>query len=127
MARPQRDAITVLDLAGVPFEVIDIVVGVVTRILFVAMVWGREIAGLGKQRPLLIFYEEAHSYLPRSGTSPFIAGYAARSVRRVFKEGRKYGVGAVVVSQRPSDLDETVLSQCGTFVALRLSNSDDQG
>ncbi len=120
-------AITVLDLAGIPFEVVDIVVGVVTRILFEGMFWGRDIPGIGRQRPLLIIYEEAHAYLPRGGSTQFVAGYAGSSVRRIFKEGRKYGIGAIVVSQRPSELDETILSQCGTFFALRLSNSDDQG
>ncbi len=119
--------ITVLDLGGIPFEVIDLVVGVLTRILFEGMFWGRDLPGLGRQRPLFIVYEEAHGYLPRGGTAQFIAGYASRAVRRVFKEGRKYGVGAIVVSQRPSELDETILSQCGTFIALRLSNGDDQG
>jgi DNA helicase HerA-like ATPase len=117
--------ITVLDLAGVPFEVMDIVVGVATRIMFEAMFWGRQLPGIGRQRPLLIVYEEAHAYLPRGGASQFVSGYAASAVRRVFREGRKYGVGAMLVSQRPSDLDETIMSQCGTFIALRLSNSDD--
>ena len=118
--------ITVLDLEGVPSEITDLVVGVLTRILFEGMFWGREGAGMGKQRPLLLIFEEAHGYLPRGGGDRFVAGYAAREVRRVFKEGRKYGVGAIVVSQRPSELDETILSQCGTFFALRLSNPDDQ-
>lgn len=119
-------AITVLDLGGVPSDVMDLIVGVITRILFESMFWGRSLEGTGRQRPLLLVYEEAHSYLPRKSGEQFVAGYAARAVRRVFKEGRKYGVGAVVVSQRPSELDETVLSQCGTFFTLRLSNSDDQ-
>ena len=120
-------AVTVLDLGGVPSEVTDLVVGVLTRILFEGMFWGRDIPGVGKQRPLLIVFEEAHSYLPKDGSSQFVAGYAARSVRRILKEGRKYGVGAIVVSQRPSELDETILSQCGTFFSLRLTNSGDQG
>ena len=120
-------AITVLDLGGVPPEVTDLVVGVVTRILFEAMFWGRDMLGIGRQRPLLIVYEEAHAYLPRGGSGQFVSGYASKSVRRILKEGRKYGVGAIVVSQRPSELDETILSQCGTFFALRLSNPDDQG
>ncbi|AER66200.1 AAA ATPase [Thermovirga lienii DSM 17291] len=120
-------AVTVLDLGGVPSEVTDLVVGVLTRILFEGMFWGRDIPGVGKQRPLLIVFEEAHSYLPKDGSSQFVAGYAARSVRRILKEGRKYGVGAIVVSQRPSELDETILSQCGTFFSLRLTNSSDQG
>jgi uncharacterized protein len=119
-------SITVFDLAGVPFEVIDLVVGVMTRILYEGMFWGRDLRGIGKQRPLLIVYEEAHGYLPKGSGGQFIAGYASRAVRRIFKEGRKYGVGSIVISQRPSELDETILSQCGTFVALRLSNSDDQ-
>jgi uncharacterized protein len=118
--------ITVLDLAGVPFEVIDLIVGVITRIIFETMFWGRDLKGLGRQRPLLLIYEEAHAYVPRTSGAQFIAGYASRAVRRVLKEGRKYGVGAILVSQRPSELDETILSQCGTFFALRLSNSDDQ-
>lgn len=122
-----KNAITVLDLGGVPPEVTDLVVGVATRILFEGMFWGRDLPGIGKQRPLLLVYEEAHSYLPKGGSAQFVAGYAGRAVRRIFKEGRKYGVGAIVVSQRPSELDETILSQCGTFFALRLSNSDDQG
>jgi uncharacterized protein len=121
-----EQAITVFDLGGVPFEVVDLVVGVITRIMFEGMFWGRDLPGTGRQRPLLLVYEEAHGYLPKGGTGPFIAGYASRAARRIFKEGRKYGVGAVIVSQRPSDLDETILSQCGTFIALRLSNNDDQ-
>lgn len=120
-------SITILDLAGIPSEVTDLVVGVLTRILFEGMFWGRELPGVGKQRPLLVVFEEAHSYLPRGGTTQFVTGYAARSVRRILKEGRKYGIGSILVSQRPSELDETILSQCGTFFSLRLSNSDDQG
>jgi hypothetical protein len=118
--------ITVFDLAGVPPEVIDLVVGLLSRTLFEVMFWGRTIVDVGKQRPLMIVFEEAHRYLP-SGEGYFIQGYARRSVQRILKEGRKYGMGAILVSQRPSELDETLLSQCGTFVALRLSNSQDQG
>lgn len=119
--------ITVLDLGGVPFEIMDMVVGLISRILFESIFWGRYIPGFGRQRPILMVYEEAHSYLPRGGSNQTVTGYASRAVRRICKEGRKYGIGALVVSQRPSDLDETILSQCGTFIALRLSNSQDQG
>jgi DNA helicase HerA-like ATPase len=70
-------------------------------------------------------FEEAHQYLP-SGEARFIQGYARRAVQRVLKEGRKYGFGALVVSQRPAEVDETILSQCGTFIALRLTNGSDQ-
>jgi len=120
-------AITVLDLAGIPSEIMDIIVGVVSRILFEGMFWGRDLPGVGRARPLFLVYEEAHNYLPKGGSGQFVSGFAIRMVRRIFKEGRKYGIGALVVSQRPSELDETILSQCGTFFALRLSNSDDQG
>lgn len=118
--------VTVLDLAGVPSEVTDLVVGLVTRILFETMFWGRDLKGVGRQRPLLVVFEEAHAYLPR-GEGQFLQGYARRSVQRLLKEGRKYGIGAAIVSQRPSEIDETILSQCGTFFALRLSNGQDQG
>jgi len=119
--------ITVFDLGGVPSEVLDLVVGVLTRILFQNQFWGRNLKGIGRQRPLLMVLEEAHLYLPRGGAEKFVSGYASAAVRKVFKEGRKYGIGATVVSQRPSGLDETILSQCGTFISLRLTNSDDQG
>lgn len=118
-------AITVFDLAGVPAEVTDLVVGALSRILFETVFWGRNLPGVGRQRPLLAVFEEAHLYLPQ-GDPRFLQGYARRIVQRILKEGRKYGFGAVVVSQRPSEVDETILSQCGTFVALRLTNSNDQ-
>jgi DNA helicase HerA-like ATPase len=120
-----ENPITIFDLAGVPAEVMDLVVGLLSRLLFELMFWGRELPDVGKQRPILIVYEEAHRYLP-SGEGYFIQGYARRSVQRILKEGRKYGLGAILVSQRPSELDETILSQCGTFIALRLSNGQDQ-
>ena len=72
-------------------------------------------------RPLLIVMEEAHRYLgPDSGS------IAADVIKQIAKEGRKYGVGAMLVSQRPAEVDETVLSQCGTMIALRLSNPNDR-
>jgi hypothetical protein len=118
--------ITVIDLGGLPSEVLDLVVGVVTRAIFEVMFWGRELDGLGRNRPVLLFFEEAHAYLGTGESTQFVAGYARKAVRKVFKEGRKYGIGAVVVSQRPSELDETILSQCGTFIALRQTSSEDQ-
>jgi uncharacterized protein len=75
----------------------------------------------GRNRPLLIAYEEAHSYLGKNETI-----YARNAVEKIFKEGRKFGLGAVVISQRPSELSETILAQVGTFIALRLTNSSDQ-
>jgi DNA helicase HerA-like ATPase len=113
--------IALLDLAAVPAAVIDPLVGAIVNIVYEALLWSRGLSEGGRERPLLMVFEEAHTYLSRSD-----GGMAGEQVRRVVREGRKYGVGAVVVSQRPSELDETVLSQCGTLVALRLSNGSDR-
>ena len=113
--------ITILDLSGVPSGVLSRLVGSTLGIIYEALFWSREKTEGGIKRPLLIVMEEAHRYLAESGH-----GGAADIVQRIAKEGRKYGVGAMIVSQRPSDVDETVLSQCGTFFALRLSNPEDR-
>jgi hypothetical protein len=118
--------ITILDLGGIPFETMDLAVGLISRLSYETMFWGRFLDGIGRQRPLLMVYEEAHSYLPKGGSNQFVQGYSGSAVRRICKEGRKYGIGALIISQRPSDLDSSILSQCGTFIALRLSSSDDQ-
>lgn len=118
--------ITIFDLSGVPFEVVDVAVGVLTRLIFDCMFWGQYSSGVGRHRPTFLVFEEAHRYLQREPDS-FQHGYARKSVERIFKEGRKYGLGAAVVTQRPSELSEAILSQCGTFIAMRLSNSQDQG
>ncbi|ACT95677.1 ATP-binding protein [Dyadobacter fermentans] len=118
--------ITILDLGGIPYNIIDLAVGQITRLTYETMFWGRKIDGIGRQRPLLLVFEEAHSYLPHGGGGVHVQGYATSAVQRVCKEGRKYGIGAIIISQRPSDLDTSILSQCGTFIALRLSTSDDQ-
>lgn len=75
----------------------------------------------GRQRPNLVVMEEAHRYLGKDSNN-----LARTMVQRIFKEGRKFGIGAMIVSQRPTEIDETILSQCGTFIALRLSNSSDR-
>ena len=116
--------ITVFDLSNAPHEVIDLAIGAISRVLFDACFWGRSVPGIGRTRPLVVVYEEAHVYLSKQGIS---YGYAKRAAQRIMKEGRKYGVGAVIVSQRPSEVDDTILSQCGTFIAMRLTNSSDQG
>ena len=113
--------ITILDLSGVPSSVLERLVGSILKIVYEALFWSREKTEGGIQRPLLVVMEEAHRYL-----SDRLEGTASEVVQRIVKEGRKYGVGAMVVSQRPSEVNETVLSQCGTFFALRLSNSSDR-
>jgi DNA helicase HerA-like ATPase len=117
-----EERLTILDLAGVPFNVLDITVGLITRFVFDSMFWGRHEPYTGRQRPLFIAYEEAHSYLNDSEGN----NYAKDAVERIFKEGRKFAVGAMIVSQRPSEISQTILAQVGTFIALRLTNSSDQ-
>lgn len=114
--------ITILDLSGVPSSVLGRLVGSILNILYEGLFWGREYPEGGKQRPQLIVMEEAHRYLGRDADGP-----AKEMVQRIVKEGRKFGIGAMIVSQRPSEIDETILSQCGTFFSLRLSNAADRG
>lgn len=114
--------LAILDLSEVPFEVLDITVGLITRFIYDSMFWGRNEAYTGKQRPLLLAYEEAHTYLNKNYNN----SYSKLAVEQVFKEGRKFGLGALVISQRPSEVSETILAQVGTFIALRLTNSGDQ-
>jgi len=113
--------ISVLDFSGVPGEVTDLAVGLVLQMLFELSVRSRT-DGIGRPRPVLIVLEEAHRYLGDSTTTRV----AKESVNRIAREGRKYGVGVMLVTQRPSELPDTALSQVGTIVALRLTNSTDQ-
>jgi hypothetical protein len=121
-----EERLTILDLNEVPFELTDISVGLITRIVFDSMYWGRFEPYTGRNRPLLLVYEEAHSYLPKGEATSNIYGYARKAVERVYKEGRKFGVGAMVVTQRPSEISQTILAQVGTFIALRMTNSSDK-
>jgi hypothetical protein len=113
--------ISVFDLSGIPTSIVDDMVGAVLRILYDAVFWGRLKQEGGRQRPLLIVLEEAHVYLSAQSRSR-----AATAARRISKEGRKYGAGLMLVSQRPSEVDPTILSQCGTVIALRLTNDSDR-
>jgi DNA helicase HerA-like ATPase len=113
--------ITILDLSGVPAVVLTELVGVLLRITFDALFWARNLSEGGRERPLLVVLEEAHAYLGKGDSGP-----AAIAVQRIVKEGRKYGIGAMIVSQRPSEIDATILSQCGTIVAMRLANVADR-
>lgn len=113
--------ITILDLSGVPSTVLEQLVGSILKIVYESLFWSREKSEGGIERPLLVVMEEAHRYLSSNAS-----GLASETVQKIAKEGRKYGVGAMIISQRPSEVNETVLSQCGTFFALRLSNPSDR-
>ncbi len=113
--------VTILDLSSVPSTVLERLVGSILKIVYESLFWSREKSEGGRSRPLLVVMEEAHRYLSADAD-----GLASETVQRIAKEGRKYGVGAMVISQRPSEVDETILSQCGTYFALRLSNPTDR-
>jgi hypothetical protein len=110
--------ITILDLSGVPSEVLNVVVSVICRLTFDFSVWS------DTQMPITIVCEEAHRYAPRDKDAGFEP--VKRALSRIAKEGRKYGVSLCVVSQRPSDLAPSLLSECNTLFALRMTSQDDQ-
>jgi len=113
--------ISIVDVSGVPSDVTSVVVSVLARMVFDYAIWSRTEA----QRPLLLVCEEAHRYVPKDDRQE--SGQAVRKIlERIAKEGRKYGVSLGLITQRPSDLAEGVLSQCGTIVSMRLNNDRDQ-
>lgn len=117
----QKAAVTVIDLSSVPFDVRPTVAAQIGRLAFEFNYWNPKY----REFPIMLMCEEAHAYIPRASESQF-AG-SRKSMERIAKEGRKYGVGLAVVSQRPHEVSETVLAQCGTFICLRITNPDDQG
>ena len=125
----ERSNVTILDVSGVPFEVLSITVSLVSRILFEYGYFYKRIRAESGEKiqndvPVLLVYEEAHKYVPNSATAKYRA--ARESIERIAKEGRKYGVSLMLASQRPSEISETIFSQCNNFVAMRLTNPSDQ-
>lgn len=112
--------ISIIDLSGVPSDVVDVVVSVLCRMVFDFAVWSPRPVKV----PILLVCEEAHRYAPRSDAAAFQP--TKQALARIAKEGRKYGVSLGLISQRPSELAETILSQCNTLIALRMSNEQDQ-
>jgi DNA helicase HerA-like ATPase len=110
--------ISVIDLSTVPHEILDVVISVIARLAFDLAVWSQ--GGL----PMLLVCEEAHRYAPANGEDKFVP--TRKALGRIAKEGRKYAISLALVTQRPSELDPTILSQCSTAIALRLSNERDQ-
>lgn len=114
--------VTTLDLSGVPSDIVDVVVSLLSRLVFDFAMWSHRHAGAP---PILLVCEEAHRYVPHAGGDSRIQS-ARKSLERIAKEGRKYGVSLGLVSQRPSDLSEAVLSQCGTIMSMRMNNEKDR-
>ena len=123
--------VTVIDLSGVPFEVLSITVSLISRILFEYGYFYKRLRSeknpdekINNDIPLLLVYEEAHKYVPTSDLVKYRA--SKTSIERIAKEGRKYGVTLLLASQRPSEISETIFSQCNNFIAMRLTNPTDQ-
>jgi DNA helicase HerA-like ATPase len=114
----QGKPISILDFSSIPSEALNIVVSVVSRLAFELATWSE------RKIPILLVCEEAHRYIPRDVTQGFAS--TRRIISRIAKEGRKYGVSLAIISQRPSELEPSTLSQCSTIFSMRLSNEIDQ-
>ena len=114
--------IRILDLSGIPNEVAGIASSAVARILFSMKIW--QTVEERTTSPLVLVCEEAHRYVPNSGEAQYEAAQVA--IKRIAKEGRKYGIGLLLVSQRPSEVEATVLSQCNSWIVLRITNEADR-
>ena len=113
--------VSVFDVSALPSEMLPMIVGTMLRVIYDMLFWGQDLPIGGRQQPLLIVIDEAHLFVPEGVDTP-----AHRTLSTLAKEGRKYGVGLVLVSQRPSELDSTILSQCGSLIAMRLTNASDR-
>lgn len=114
--------IRIVDISGLPNEVAGLLTAMISRLIFEYKI--RQDRNQREKDPVLLVFEEAHRYVPNTGEAQYKEAQIA--IRRIAKEGRKYGIGLMLVSQRPSDVEKTVLSQCCSWIILRLTNSSDQ-
>lgn len=126
-----KSNITIIDLSGVPFEVLSITVSLISRLLFEFGYFYKRLRHstnpnetINNDAPFLLVYEEAHKYVPNSDLVKYRA--SRESIERIAKEGRKYGITLMLASQRPSEISETIFSQCNNFITMRLTNPNDQ-
>jgi hypothetical protein len=115
--------IKIIDFSEVPSDILPLVIGLVGRLIFSVQQWSEA----GNRHPIALLCDEAHLYIPERLNQDSASELGLRNFERIAKEGRKYGVSLVVISQRPSEVNRTVLSQCNNFISLRLSNAEDQG
>ena len=113
--------VTIFDVSGLPSEVLPTIVGTMLRVVYDMLFWAQDLPIGGRQQPLLVVIDEAHLFVPEGSETS-----AHRTLSMIAKEGRKYGIGLMLVTQRPSEVDSAVLSQCGSLLALRLTNSADR-
>ncbi|ALL19239.1 TPA: ATP-binding protein [Citrobacter amalonaticus] len=118
----EKTTVQIVDLSGVPNEVAGVASAAIARIVFQIKIWQTE--DERQTSPVLLVCEEAHRYVPNRGDAQYEAAQSA--IRRIAKEGRKYGVGLLLVSQRPSEVEATVLSQCNSWIVLRITNDTDR-
>lgn len=116
-----RKGVKIIDFSEVPSDILPLIVSLIARIIFSVQQW----TDIGHRHPIAIFCDEAHLYIP-ANTEKSIDDTSLVTFERISKEGRKYGIGLVVISQRPSEVNRTVLSQSNNFIAMRLTNVDDQ-
>lgn len=118
----KKSGIKIIDFSEVPSDVLPLVIGLVARIIFTVQQWTTK----ENQHPICLLCDEAHLYIPERTNQDSVSELSLKSFERIAKEGRKYGVSLVVISQRPAEVNRTVLSQCNNFISLRLSNAEDQ-
>lgn len=128
----KKSNVTIIDLSGVPFEVLSITVSLISRMIFEYGYFYKRLRNvknpmekINNDIPILLVYEEAHKYVPNSDLVKYRS--SKKSIERIAKEGRKYGITLLLASQRPSEISETIFSQCNNFIAMRLTNPVDQG
>ncbi|MCL2526884.1 MAG: ATP-binding protein [Defluviitaleaceae bacterium] len=118
---PDFDGVKIIDFSEVPSDILPLVASLISRLVFSVQQWMDK----SKIHPIAIFCDEAHLYIPQL-TTHTLESSSLQSFERIAKEGRKYGVALIVISQRPAEVNRTVLSQAGNFIAMRLTNADDQ-
>ncbi len=118
----EKKQIKIIDFSEVPADILPIIVGLAARLIYQVQFW----MDADKRQPIALICDEAHQYLPKRSETNSIERRALENFEKIAKEGRKYGVGLFVVSQRPSEVSDTILSQCNNFIVLRLTNAEDQ-
>ena len=117
-----KGGVKIIDFSEVPSDILPLIAGLVGCLVFSVQQWTEKDC----QHPIALLCDEAHLYIPEGSRTNAVDDAGLRSFERIAKEGRKYGVGLVVISQRPAEVNRTILSQCNNFIALRLTNADDQ-
>lgn len=117
-----KGGLKIIDFSEVPSDILPLIVSLVAKLAFSVQQW----TAPGRRHPIALFCDEAHLYIPERAGAGAADDISVGIFERIAKEGRKYGVGLVVISQRPSEVNRTVLSQCNNVVAMRLTNGEDQ-